>query len=78
MTASANAPPAPHHRLSRLPWIHRVSLEAHTNCEYAQRQKIMTTHFFRFSAVDYRNSVDADQPITWQHGIELAISRTIS
>ena len=49
ITASATAPPAPHNKLSRLPWIHRVSLELHTNREYAQKQKIITTHFFRFS-----------------------------
>src|SRR5215470_11821235 len=48
ITASATAPPAPHNKLSRLLWIHRVTLEPHTNREYAQRQKIMTTHFFRF------------------------------
>ena len=48
MTASATAPPAPHNKLSRLPWIHRVSLELHTNREYAQKQKTVTTHFFRF------------------------------
>jgi hypothetical protein len=49
ITASATAPPAPHNKLSRLPWIHRVSLEPHTEGEYAQKQKIITTHFFRFS-----------------------------
>src|SRR6516164_3714006 len=48
ITAAATAPPAPHNKLSRLPWIHRVSLEPHTNREYAQKQKILTTHFFRF------------------------------
>src|SRR6478672_12296463 len=46
ITASATAPPAPHKKLSRLPWIHRVSLEPHTNGEYAQKQKTITTHFF--------------------------------
>jgi hypothetical protein len=50
ITASATAPPAPHNKLSRLPWIHRVSLERHTNGEYAQKQKLMTTHFFGLSA----------------------------
>jgi hypothetical protein len=51
ITASATAPPAPHNKLSRLPWIHRVSLEPHTDGEYAQKQKIITTHFFgRFLA----------------------------
>ena len=48
ITASATAPPAPQNKLSRLPWIHRVSLERHTNGEYAQKQKTITTHFFRF------------------------------
>ena len=37
MTASATAPPAPHNKLSRLPWIHRVRLEFHTDGEYAQK-----------------------------------------
>jgi len=49
MTATAPAPPALHNKLSRLPWIHRVSLECHTDGEYAQKQKVMTTHFFGFS-----------------------------
>jgi len=49
MTASATAPPAPHNKLSRLPRIHRVSPECHTSCEYAQKQKDLTTHFFGFS-----------------------------
>ena len=48
ITASATAPPAPHNKLSRLPGIHRVSLERHTNGEYAQKHKTMTTHFFGF------------------------------
>jgi hypothetical protein len=51
ITASATAPPAPHNKLSRLPWIHRVSLERHTNGEYAQKQKLMTTHFFGLSPI---------------------------
>jgi hypothetical protein len=46
ITASATAPPAPHNKLSRLPEIHRVSLERHTNGEYAQKHKTITTHFF--------------------------------
>src|SRR4029077_21120752 len=46
ISATATAPPAPQSRFSRLPWIHRVSLEPHTNREYAQKQKIITTHFF--------------------------------
>ena len=56
ITASATAPPAPHNRLSRLPWIHRVSLACHTNGEYAQRQKNLTTHFFRKEQIDSRTS----------------------
>ena len=48
MTASAIAPPAPHNKLSRLPWNHRVSLEPNTNCEYAQNQKTITKYFFGF------------------------------
>src|SRR6266545_1223786 len=46
MTASATAPPAPHNRLSCLLRIHRVSLECHTNAEYAQKREMLTTHFF--------------------------------
>src|SRR5207247_5054486 len=49
MTATATAPPALHNKLSRLPWIHRVSLERHTDGEYAHKQKLMTTHFFGLS-----------------------------
>src|SRR5215469_4612513 len=47
ISASATAPPAPHKKVSRLTWTHRVSLETHTNREYAQNQKTVTTHFFR-------------------------------
>src|SRR6266567_3023906 len=46
MTASATAPPAPHNKRSRLPNPHRVSLDCHTDGEYAQRQKKITKHFF--------------------------------
>src|SRR5215831_3870802 len=49
ITVSATAPPAPHNKLSRLPSTHRVSLESHTNGEYAQKQKTITRHFFGFS-----------------------------
>jgi hypothetical protein len=45
-TASAAIPPMPQSSFSRLPWIHRVSLECHTNGEYCQKDKIVTTHFF--------------------------------
>jgi hypothetical protein len=48
MTASATAPPAPHNKLSRLPWNHRASLEPNTNREYAQNQKKITKHFSAF------------------------------
>ena len=58
-TASATAPPAPHNKLSRLPWIHRVKLECHTNCEYAQKQKNLTMHFFGFFLTHYQNFTDA-------------------
>ena len=54
ITASATAPPTPHNKLSRLPWIHRVSLDRHTNGEYAQKQKTLTTHFFRFFLTQLR------------------------
>jgi hypothetical protein len=46
MTASATAPPTPHKTLSRLPRIHRLTLEGPTDGEYAQRQKKITKHFF--------------------------------
>lgn len=46
MTASAAVPPAPQSSLSRLPWIHRVNLECHTDGEYCQEYKTVTTHFF--------------------------------
>src|SRR5438094_6251976 len=59
MTASATAPPAPHNKLSRLPCTHRVSLERHTNGEYAQKTKKLTTHLFGFFSASHRNSTDA-------------------
>jgi hypothetical protein len=46
ITASAAVPPTPQNTFSRLPWIHRVSLECHTDGEYWQKEKIVTTHFF--------------------------------
>ena len=55
MTSSATAPRHPINKLSRLPWIHRVSLECHTDCNYAQKQKLMTTHFFGFFRMSYPN-----------------------
>src|SRR6266516_4275973 len=58
MTASAQAPPAPHNRLSRLPWIHRMSLELHTNREYAQKRETLTTHFSGFFLTAYQDSTD--------------------
>jgi hypothetical protein len=45
-TASAAIPPTPHSSFSRLPWIHRVNLECHTDGEYCKKDKILTTHFF--------------------------------
>ena len=78
ITASATAPPTPQNKLSRLPWIHRVSLEPHTNGEYAQKQKIVATHFFRFFLSGLPESTDADEPRALQHGIALAISHRVS
>src|ERR1700741_1536332 len=46
ITASAAVAPTPHKTFSRLPCIHRVSLECHTNGEYCQKQEIVTTHFY--------------------------------
>ena len=46
ITASAAVPPTPHRILSRLPWIHRVSLDCHTNTKCCQRIKNSTTHFY--------------------------------
>src|SRR6516164_927134 len=48
ITASATAPPALLNKLSRLPWIHRVSLERPTSREYAPKRKMITTHFLGF------------------------------
>ena len=48
ITASATAPPAPHNKLSRLPWTHRVRLQRHTNGEYCQNDKTVSIHFFSF------------------------------
>jgi hypothetical protein len=47
MRASATTPPAPHNRRSRVPNTHRVSLDCHTDDEYAQKQEKITKHFFR-------------------------------
>jgi hypothetical protein len=73
MTASATAPPAPHNTVSRLPRIHRVSLECHTNREYAQKEKILTTHFFGFFLGDAQDSTDAGGALLWPHDISSAI-----
>src|SRR5438034_9113273 len=73
ITASATAPPAPHNKLSRLPWIHRVSLECHTDGEYAQKQKLMTTHFFGLSRISYRNPTDPGGSCVCSHDIGSAI-----
>jgi hypothetical protein len=78
MTVSAIAPPAPHNKVSHLLWTHRVSLELHTNREYAQKQKIVTTHFFGFFLMRAPNSIDAGEPHALPHGIASAIYRRIS
>jgi hypothetical protein len=75
MTARETAPPAPHNRLSRLPCTHRVSLERHTNGEYAQKPEIMTTHFFGSFRTDYQDSTDADEECLSSHDTASAISR---
>ena len=62
ISASATAPPAPQNRFSRLPWIHPLSLEPHTNREYAQKQKIVTTHFFGLFESDSHNLSIASAP----------------
>src|SRR4051794_35181944 len=62
ITASATAPPRPHSSFSRLPRIHRGSLEPHTNREYAQKQKIVTTHFFGLFESDSHNLSIASAP----------------
>src|ERR1700719_20164 len=46
ITASAAVPPVPHKIFSRLPWIHRVSLECHTDTECGERASMLTTHFY--------------------------------
>jgi hypothetical protein len=60
ITASAAVPPTPHRIFSRLPWIHRVSLECHTNTECCQELGRPTTHFYGKYSADsrpvYRNS----------------------
>ena len=58
ITASATAPPVPHNKLSRLLLMHRDSLECHTESEYAQKKKIVTTHFFGPFLTHYQNSTD--------------------
>src|SRR6516164_3700693 len=45
ITASAAVPPAPHKIFSRVPWIHRVSLERHTDTECGEGSGMPTTHF---------------------------------
>jgi len=46
ITASAAVPPTPQSSFSRLPWIHRVSLECHTKTECRQKLNVPTTHFY--------------------------------
>jgi hypothetical protein len=69
ITASAAVPPTPHKIFSRLPWIHRVTLECHTNGEYVQNDKIMTTHFYGKNPTVFLYSVvgpDTDSRMTLQ------------
>ena len=73
ITASATAPPAPHNKLSRLPWIHRVSLECHTDGEYAQKNETLTTHFFGFFLLTYRNFTDIGESGLWWRDTASAI-----
>src|SRR6516165_3825468 len=73
ITASATAPPAPHNKLSRLAWIHRVTLEPHTDGEYAQKPEPLTTHFFGLFLADYQNFSNASERHVWPHGIASAI-----
>jgi hypothetical protein len=49
MTVSAIVPATAHNNLSRLPWIHRISFEFHTNREYAQKPRKITKLFFGVS-----------------------------
>jgi hypothetical protein len=77
ITVSATAPPAPQNKLSRLPRIHPVSLERHTNREYAQKEKIMTTHFFRFFLSGVLQFYAAAEPHPLRHGIALGISHRV-
>ena len=51
MTASAAVPPIAHNSFSRLPWVHRVSLERHTNGEYGQKRQDLDYAFFRKKSV---------------------------
>src|SRR5215470_17105773 len=46
ITASAAVPPTPHKIFSRLPRVHRASLECHTKAKSAQKAEISTTHFY--------------------------------
>src|SRR6266511_1193628 len=51
ITASAAVPPTPQSSFSRLPWIHRVSLECHTKTECRQKLNVPTTHFYGKNSV---------------------------
>ena len=46
ITVSAAVPPMAHNSFSRLPWIHRVSLECHMSSECCQKDGTATTHFY--------------------------------
>src|SRR4249919_1091628 len=53
ITASAAVPPTPHKIFSRLPWIHRVSLECHTETECCRKLETPTTHFYGKKSYDF-------------------------
>ena len=76
MTASATAPPALHNTVSRRPRIHRAGLELHMNREYAQKPKLVTTHFFGFFYYRYQDFTRACQTTACSGDIALAIGPT--
>jgi hypothetical protein len=57
MTASAAVPPAPQSSSSRLPWIHRVNLECHTDTECREKTNVPTTHFYGKNPVFLAHSI---------------------
>src|ERR1700719_3323507 len=46
ITVSATPPPTTHQSFSRLPWIHRVSLECSTTDAVLRQRPDVTTHFY--------------------------------